>query len=255
MNNIILPLKNDFEAAAAFIKSIKRKDCTFFVGVTSDGKGKIKASKNVKVFVFKQGSAKEEIINSLSSEIGEGRIIILRKLITPKELDAFISSQSDITICATKKRNKFANFFYKLWKKMVRAMFDFNFFEGDVSVVAISEKLAPVAKNLKNLSYASRVNRWKGVSESQVEVSSPPAKKEYRRARVNLGLVGWSLLFVAIIASTVVYFIFCPATFLSCFMWACGIFLSLVALVIAIGIYILNVKAGKRIFKEAEREE
>ncbi len=255
MNNIILPLKSDFEAAAAFIKSVKRKDCTFFVGITSEGKDKIKASKYVKVFVYKNGTAKEEMINSLSAEICEGRIIILRKLITAKELDAFIAAQSDIATCATKKRNKFADFFYKLWKRAVRAMFDFNFFDGDVSVVAISEKLAPVAKNLKNLSYASRVNRWKGVSESQIEVSSPPAKKEFRRARVNFGLAMWSLLFAAVIASTVVYFLFRPATFLSCFMWACGIFLSLVALTIAIFIYILNLKAGKRIFKEAEREE
>ena len=255
MNNIILPLNSEFEKAAEFIKSVKRKDCTFFVGITSEGKGKIKPSKYVKVFVYKSGSAKEEIINALSSEIGEGRIIILRKLVTPKELDGFISSETDITVCATKKRNKFSNFFYKLWKKIVHAMFDFTFFDGDVSVVAISERLAPVAKNLKNLSYASRINRWKGITESQVEVSTPPAKKEYKKVRVNFGLVGWSALFLAMIASTVVYFLFRPATFLSCFLWACGIFLSLVSLVLSIVIYILNVRTGKRIFKEAEREE
>lgn len=254
MNNIILPVVSDCEKAAEFIKSIKRKDCTFYVGLTSENSTKIKSSKYVKVFVYKNGSKKEEMINSLSHEIGDGPIIILRKLITKEELDKFISSQTEITVCETKKLNKVSAFFYKLWTKLVRALFGFVFFEGDISVVAISENLAPVAKNISNLSYATRINRWKGISQSKVATSSPAAKKEYDVARANVMIVGWICLFLAVVASTAVYFIFCPATFLAAFLWAAALLLSTLSLLIAIIVYLLNVKTGKRIFNDALKE-
>ena len=134
-------------------------------------------------------------------------------------------------------------------------MFDFSFFEGDVSVVALGENAAMVAKNITNLSYATRINRWKGLSQSAVSVASKPAKKEYDKVKVNAMLIGWIALFLAVIASTAVYFVFAKASFLAGFLWACALLLSLLSVVIAINIYLLNVKTGKRLFKKAEREE
>lgn len=255
MNNIILPVISDYEKAQEFVKSIKRKDCVFLVGTTKSGEKFFKNSKYVKVFVFKEQSKKEEIINSLSQNIENGKIIVLRKLINAGELDKFISSSTDITVCATKKLNKFCQFFYNIWQKIIRLMFDFSFFEGDVSVVALSENASMVAKNLNNLSYATRINRWKGMTQSAVETSSKPAKKEYDKVKLNVMLVGWILLFFAIIASTVVYFVFEKASFLAGFLWACAIFIGLLSVIISVNIYLLNIKTGKRLFKKAEKEE
>lgn len=255
MNNIILPVTSDFEQTAQWLKTIKIKNTTFYVGVTSKGKEFFKNSKSVKVFVFVDGSAKEEIINSLSKEVGQGRIVILRKLITQDELEKFIASQSDITVCATKKRNKFSEFFYRIWAKMVKFLFDFKFFDGDVSVVAISSRVAPTAKYISNLSHATRVNRWKGVSTSAVETSTPPAKKEYSRARSNCMLIGWIALFLAIVASITVYYLFMPVSFLSVFLWICALLISILCLLLSIIIYIMYHKTGQRMFKTAKREE
>lgn len=255
MNNIILPVNRDFEKAQEFIKSIKRKDCVFIVGTTKEGEQFFKNSKYVKVYVFKAKSKKEEMINSLAEYVQDGKIIVLRKLISAAELNEFIASTTDITVCATKKLNKFCQFFYNIWQKIIKLLFDFSFFEGDVSVVALGENAAMVAKNITNLSYATRINRWKGLSQSAVSVASKPAKKEYDKVKVNAMLIGWIALFLAVIASTAVYFVFAEASFLAGFLWACALLLSLLSVVIAINIYLLNVKTGKRLFKKAEREE
>lgn len=255
MNNIILPVVSDFEQTAQWLKSTKLKDTIYYVGVTAEGKEYFKRSKNTKVYVFANGSAKEEIINSLSSEIGNGKIVILRKLITKVELEKFLSSKTDLTVCESKKRNKISNFFYKIWEKMVKILFDFKFFDGDISVVAIGERLSPVAKHISNLSHATRVNRWKGVTTSSIETSSPPAKKEYSHVGASFMLIGWLLLFLAVVASTTVYHLFMPATFLSVFLWVCALLISLLCFYISILVFVLYTKTGKRIFKKAKMEE
>lgn len=255
MVNILLPVIENFEEAEQFIKSVKRSDCLFLVGTTPKAKDFFKKSKKVKVFVYKQGSKKEEIINSLAEHVTDGKIIVLRKIITPSELDSFIASQADVTVCQTKKPNKLSAFFIKLWRKTITLIFDFNFFNGDVSVVALGENLSDVAKNISNLSYATRINRWKGISQASVPVSSKPVKKEYDAVKINAMLIGWIALFLAVIASTAVYFVFVKPTFLAGFLWACALFLSLLSVIISINIYLLNVKTGKRLFKKANKEE
>lgn len=254
MVNIILPVISNFENYANFIKSSKRKDVTFFVGVTKEGESFFSKSKFVKLYIFENGSAKEEIINSLSSRVGDGKVILMRKLISNDELDSFIKSKTDITVCAVKEKNKLCVFFNNIWKKIIKFIFDFKFFSGDVSVVAISEKLNLVVRNIPNLSYVTRVNRWIGVTESSVETVSKPEKKEYNSIKNLAMLFIWLLLFLGIVAGTVVYFIFIQATFISVFLWACAIMVSLITLFLATVIFVLNIKTGKKYFKKAKLE-
>lgn len=255
MNQIILPVISDFEQTSKWLKSTKIKDTIFYIGVTAEGKNFFKNSKTTKVFVFANGSAKEEIINSLAPELGEEKVVILRKLISKDELERFLFSETDLTICATKKRNKFSNFFYKIWEKMIKMLFGFKFFDGDVSVVAINDRLAPVAKRIPNLSHATRVNKWKGASISSVETASQPAKKEYNHVGSAFMLIGWLTLFLAVVASTVVYFLFMPATFLSVLLWVCALVISSLCFYISIAVFVLYTKTGKRIFRTAKRED
>lgn len=255
MNQIILPVISDFEQTAQWLKQTKLKNTTYYVGVTAEGKDFFKKSKFVKVFVYANGSAKEEIINSLSQELDSGKIVILRKLITKEELEKFLASETDVTVCASKKRNKFVNFFYKIWEKMVKMLFDFKFFDGDISVVAIGDRLSPVAKYISNLSHATRINRWKGVSVSSVETASLPAKKEYNHVGAAFMLVGWLMLFLAVVASTAVYYLFMPVSFLSVFLWMCALIVSLLCFYLSILIFVLYKKTGKRMFKTAKRED
>ncbi len=254
MTNILFPLTSDFENANALLKSFKKSDCVFYVGLTSENANKIKKSKFVKVFVYKSGSKKEEMINALGKEVESGKIVILRKVISKQELESFIAAKSDVAVCATKKRNFISNFFYKIWAKIMKFAFDFNFYDGDVSVIAFSDRLSQVAKNVPNLSNVSRVNRWKGVSEEKIQTSSSPAKKEYDKAKSTLIFLGWIALFLAVVGGASAYFVLCKATFLTGFAWAAAILISFVTAFLAVNIYVLNLKTGKRRFGEAIKE-
>lgn len=252
MTNIIFPVTENFEENAKYVKSLKIS-ANILVGVTEEGKEAFKFRKaGMKVKVFKSGSKKEEMINSLQQLLEEGATIILRKQLSHDELLKFLTSKTDITVCDQKKRNKFCEFFFNIWKKIIRLLFDFSFFDGDVSAVGFSEEISKVILNISNLSYASRVNRWKGVTVGYVKTSSPPAKKEYSRARNNIMLIGFVALFLGVIASIVVYYLFCPVTFLSVLLWICAVLITGLGLLISVAIYILTIKTGKRYFSKAE---
>lgn len=254
MINIILPLTCDYDKAKELISSVKRKGVTFIIGVTSAAAGVFKNTAKQKVYVFENGSKKEEMINSLAQFVTAERLIILRKIITAEELFAFIDSNADVTVCQTKTRKKVGAFFNRLWQKFVGFIFGFKFFNGDISVVSLNELSTQVALQSKNLSYITRVNRWKGMTQNAVATSSPPAKMEYDVGKSFGFLFAYIALFVAVITGSALYFALCPIIFVLALLWAALILTSTLLLVIGIIIFILNVKTGKRVFKNAKLE-
>lgn len=252
MLNIIFPVIDDFESNANYVKNLKISG-NILVGVTEAGAKFFKFKKSgIKVKIFKDVSHKEEIINSLQPYLEEGKILILRKQLTSDEISKFFSSKTDITICAKKKRGKIGEFFYRLWEKIIRVLFDLTFFDGDISAISFSEKLSSVVQNIPNLSSVSRVNRWKGVSVGTVTTTSKPAKKEYSKIKNNIMLIGWTTLFLGVIASITVYYIFKPVSFLSVLLWLAGFLVAGLGVIIAIAVYFLTIKSGKRYFSKAE---
>ena len=252
MNNIIIPVIGVDQLE--FVEEVKKlKNIKIIIGITEEISKNLKKTtkKNVIVKVFTNGAKKEEIINSLRDQIDEGRVLICRKAITKEEINEFFKVNSDIAVCDV-KRNKFQAFFFNLWQEFMSILFGFKLFEGDVSVVMFNENLFKVISNIENLSYASRVNKWKGVSVKSINTQSPPIKKEYDKLKSNLMLYGWISLFLAIIASTIVYFIFVKATFLTGLLFASAILIAQVGMLIAIAIFNLNIKVGQRIFKKAK---
>lgn len=256
MVNLIFPVIDEFDKNADYIKSLKNPDYFVIVGVTEDGAKYFNFKKTgFKVKIFKQGSKKEEIINALQTELRKGSLIILRKRVDDEVIKNFANSKFDITVCDKKKTNKFCEFFVNLWKKVVRFLFDLAIFEGDVSVVAFSDKISDVVRNISNLSYASRINRWKGVDIGYVETNSKPAKKEYSRQKNFIMLFSWIFVLLAVIGSTVVYFYFKPATFLAVFLWICALLIASLCTIIAVIVFTITLKIGKRYFLKAQEVE
>ena len=252
MNNIIVPVVN--EDLLEFSERLKKRDDLLIVGITKSLEKSFKKirKKNVIVKVFEDGSKKEEIINSLQDEIEEGKVLICRKSISDEEIDKFFSSDGDIITCK-QKRNRFQQFMFGLWQTFIKMLFGFQFFEGDISVVCFSEKLFPVLKNISNLSYSSRINKWKQVEIKEVEILSKPAKKEYDKTKINVMLYGWIAIFLCVAASSFVYFYFVKATFLTGFLYFCAILIAFVMLLIATAIYYLNIRCGQRMFEKARK--
>lgn len=253
MTNIIIPIISG--DMIEFLERVKKyKDVFVVVGALKSFENEIKKTKknNVVIKFFEDGSKKEEIINALKEEIEEGAVIVCRKPLKDEELDKFISSEADITICK-EKRSKFHQFFFNLWQIFMGMLFGFRFFDGDVSVVGFNQKLSPVIKNIDNLSYSSRVNKWKKVKIDVVEVDSKPVKKEYDKVRANVILYSWIFLFVATVVSAFVYFYFVRGTFLTGFLYVCAIFIAQIMMFIAIAIFYMNIRCGQRVFAKAKQ--
>jgi len=249
MTNIIVPVNNE-EMLSFCDKIVKRKNLHIIIGVTESLKDKIKTkAKNVSVNVFSDKIVKEEMINDLKKYLDTGKVVIVRKNIDDDELDKFINSESEITMCKI-NRNKFQTFWFNLWQKIMKMLFGFKYFEGDISIISFSENLFNVINNIDSLSSVSRVNKWRGVSISYIDSKTPPVKKEYNKVKANLMLFGWIAFSLAIIASTVVFFLFVKATIIYAMLFTAAIFISVIGVFIASAIYGMNIKIGQKNFEE-----
>lgn len=256
MINLIFPITTDTpENRKFFDETNKRKDVNFLVGVTEELKDIYKnssANKNLTVAVYKNGSNCEEIINAIKGYAKKGKMMIVRAPILQKELDKFISSKQDITYCSKKKvTNKFVAFFKELGQKIIRTIFGFSPYQGNVRAIAFSENPSDILREGYNISYATRVDRWKGYSYAEIDVQGDEVKPSYNVKKVAISLAIWSFVLLAAIAGTILYFSFLPATFLSVFVAICGIFLSATALLIASAIALLKMNAGERYYEKA----
>ena len=65
-------------------------------------------------------------------------------------------------------------------------------------------------------------------------------------------LIGWTTLFLGVIASITVYYIFKPVSFLSVLLWLAGFLVAGLGVIIAIAVYFLTIESGKRYFSKAE---
>ena len=256
MVNLIFPITaNSPENKDFFEKTKKRNDVNFLVGVTEEIKNNFKVAatnKRVKVIVFKNTAKKEEMINSLKDYAPVGGLFIVRSPISQTEINEFLESSSDITLCQKKQRGKIAAFFERVGQKIIKSLFGFTPYKGDVTAISFSEDVSDILRDGYNISYATRVDRWKGYSYSTVEVEAPQVKLEYNKTSVALMLSLWIFVLMATIAGTVVYFCFRPATFLSVFIWMAVIFMAVVAVLISISVTLLKITAGERYYGKAK---
>ena len=252
MENIIIPIVSE-EMISFANETAKRNNTRVLIGVVESLSKQIRTPKKFdgEIKIFADNTKKESMINSLCCCADEGKILICRKSVSEEEIQKFFASKTDITVCE-EKHNKFKNFFYKVWQYIIKLLFGFNFFDGDISIVCFSEKLYPVVSSLSNISFQTRVNRWKYVSVSQVATKGPVAVKEYNKTRTIATFLSWVFLFLATIVSTIVFYLYFNAKFITCLLFACAILLSLVGVIISGAIFNLNVRVGQKNFDKAK---
>ena len=261
MLNVIFPITEDTKENKKLLEVLKKKKGTrLIVGVKESLKKnfKLSESENVVYRIYADESKKEEMINSLNAFTKKGKILFIRKPITEDELDGFLSSKSDITICSEKKRNAFSNFFYKLGKLMTGFLFGFTTYGGKNNAILFGEEPSDVLRMANNISFSTRVNRWKGYSVSSVQVDGDGYKFEYNKLSIASMICLWLSLFLMSVTGTIVYFCYAQATFLSVLLFVCLNILLCIALLIAITVAIMRKDAGERYFgiaKEIKKKE
>lgn len=258
MVNVIFPIIEDTKENKNFFDLLKKQKKVYIVaGVTQSlqKKYKITDGKLGVVKVYENDSKKEEVINSLKKHLKKGSILIIRKPITKEELDKFVESNADITICAEKKRNSFKTFFNNIKKKMIKFLFGFLPYSDKLNAIMFNDNPSEVLQNALNISFFTRVDRWKGYSYASVDVSGESVKLDYKKSSLWTMLCIWIGLLALAIAGTVLYFCFLQPTFLGVFIIMAVLIILIIAVLIAVTMSLLKWSVGDRYFKMAKEIE
>ena len=253
MVNVLIPINENYQEYSRLISEISfYNDINIIVGITEDLEKNVIKDENVKYLVFKNGSNKEEILNAMSKFVLAGKILILRKSISKKDFNKIIATNEKIVITKSKPTNKFVSFFKKIWHKIVKLFFGVAFYEGNTSVIMFDDDLSEVLLQTGNISYNSRVNRWRGIDETAVDIEDkktvkfPVDKKQNITFSITIACL---IAFVALASTLICLFVnltFILGLFLACVDIIC-IFVALLLLLMLL----FNNKVGEKNIKEA----
>ena len=254
MINVIIPVvKNQQQYQKMIAQLLVYSDLNIIVGLTEDIDKTFIKEDGVRYLVFKNNTNKEQMINSLSMFVLSEKILILRQTIEKKDLEKFLFSNQPILLAKEKKKNKFANFFVKLWHIIVHIFFGVGFYEGNTDVIMFSQDLSEVLLQIGNLSYNSRVNRWRGVVESSVDVSLSKSDKYPIDKKQNLiYTVVASTLFAVAILFTLLLCLFVNINFILGLLIVCVDIICVFVAIILFMMLSFNNKVGKKIVGEGE---
>ena len=253
MINILIPITQNakgYKKIIADLSSIEEGE--IFIGVTTSQKDALQYPnrENIHVIEYDNSAKREEIINSLQKYIQVGSLFIMRKPITYNESKDFLKKEEDIVVCKT-NYSPIKKFFFIIWQKILRLCLGVRLYDGDTSAIYFGEDLATVLAQSNNLSYSSRVDRWRGVEQSSVIVEGEPVKTEVdKKENIKYLLYGLLTLMLGVAVTTVVA-IFAKVSviiglFLFCLDAICfAVFLLLIVVII------FNTVVGKKKFSSA----
>ncbi len=249
MINLILPIVDDPDKYLPFLGSLAGKDAKVFVGIRKgltlnlaqndqknekSGKRGRKSAKfendkkvlDIEIHTFSETAKMEEIINSLHSvNMQRGKVLVCRRPLTDAEFEKLASSSKDI-VALKAKHSKFVSFMKKAAEKIVKRFFAFTFFE-DISAICFGENMFELMSTIRDLSMASRINRFVGLDIEEVETAERQVKKDYSRwGNISLFLL-WTFVLLASVAGGVLVCVFTPLHVLTVILVIFWIFLAL----------------------------
>ena len=254
MINVLIPIGSNLKSYQQMIDGLSHfYDVNIIVGLSEKQEDQIVKLDNVRYVIFKDGTDREAMINSLSMFVLAGQILILRRAVDAKKLEKILSSNAGITLAKNRPGNKFTAFFINLWHKLVQMFFGVKFYEGDNSIIKFSQDLSEVLLQTGNLSYNSRVNRWKGVDQTVVEVDWGKAEKFSTDKKQTLiySLTAAALIVVATVV-TVLLCVFANINFVLGLLIVCIDIICIFMAIILLMMLAFNNKVGKKIVGEGE---
>ena len=198
MINVIIPVVDKPQVYLPILNEIAgRKDCRLYIGALEKFKD-VSFPKNAEVKFYKADSKKEEILNSLHAiEKERGQVIIIRRPLESAEFKALIESRADIAYLK-KPKSRFSAWWANLWKKLIKKIFAFYYFE-DISAVKFNENTFNLISSLTNLSYITRIDRFVGLKEETISSKNRSPRREYNRAGTFFKLFGAILFFALMV--------------------------------------------------------
>lgn len=254
MINVIVPIVHNAKSYKKVLSSLVNVDnVNVLIGVVSSQMSVLQTLEgdNIYYVEFKDGSNREAIINSLQKYIGDGALLIMRKPILPNELSEFLNTDKDVVVC---KRNMSTvkNLFFQLWQKILRLCLGVRLYEGDTSVIYLGEDIATVISGTRNLSYSTRVDRWRGLVHGSVIVQGEPVKTD-KDIKLNIKYALIALLAIIIgVVVTVVVSLYARVNIIVGLLLFCLDVICLATALILLVMIIFNNTVGKKNFGYAE---
>lgn len=253
MLNVLIPIVSNVKSYQKLISALNNaENINVLIGITSSLKSQIMnfASDNIFLIEYENGSSRESIINGMQKYLEEGAVMILRKPITIEEFNNFIRAKKDIVLCE-KKVNKFKQFINFIWQKMLKLFLGVKLYEGDTSVILFGEDISSVFSSINDLSFSSRVDRWRGLEQGTVEVKGSAVKTEVdKKAIFKYLIISIISLLVGVVVTTCVS-LFAPMSIIVGLLLFCLDIICLTILCIMIVLIIFNYTIGKKHFENA----
>ncbi len=258
MVNVIVPICKDGKNYIKILEKLSNiSSVRVILGVTEDEKEKIYQfadQENISFHVFEKGSKTEEIINSLQKYIEQGSVMIMRKPIKMEEFNRFISQRKDIVTCE-RKMGKVKAFFFMLWQNILKLFLGVRLYAGNPSVIYFSEEISAVLAQSYNLSYSSRVDRWRGIEQAVVQVDGDDVKTPVDKKSNLKYIIGGAICLAVATVVTVFVCIFAQMSIIIGLLLAC---LDIIALATALIMAVMigfNTTVGNKKFKDANEVE
>lgn len=250
MVNVIIPITNNAKRYKKILSSLSRaNNVVVLVGVVSNQINELNFldSENIYIIEFQDGSKMEEIINGLQKYISVGSIMIMRKPISENEFNSFVNNNKDVVTCR-RNLSSFKAILFNFWQKILKTFLGVRLYEGDASVIYFAEDIASVILSSSNLSYNSRVDRWRGIEQGTVVVEGESVKTETdKKANIRNLIISLIAIAVAVSVTTVVS-IFARVNLIVGLLLFCLDFIALAIVLILLVITIFNNIVGKKQF-------
>lgn len=250
MVNVIIPITNNAKRYKKILSSLSRaNNVVVLVGVVSNQINELNFldSENIYIIEFQDGSKMEEIINGLQKYISVGSIMIMRKPISENEFNSFVNNNKDVVTCR-RNLSSFKAILFNFWQKILKTFLGVRLYEGDASVIYFAEDIASVILSSSNLSYNSRVDRWRGIEQGTVVVEGENVKTETdKKANIRNLIISLIAIAVAVSVTTVVS-IFARVNLIVGLLLFCLDFIALAIVLILLVITIFNNIVGKKQF-------
>ena len=253
MINILIPITQNAKGYKKIIVDLSsNEEAEIFIGVITSQKNALQYPNrdNIHVIEYDNAAKREEIINSMQKYIQVGELFIMRKPITYNEFKDFLKNDMDIVVCKT-NLSPIKKFFFMIWQKILRLCLGVRLYDGDTSAIYFGEDLAAVLAQSNNLSYSSRVDRWRGVDQGSVIVEGEPVKTEVdKKENIKYLLFGLLALILGAAVTTVVA-IFAKVNVIIGLFLFCLDAICLAVFLLLLVVIIFNTVVGKKKFSSA----
>ncbi|MBO5022097.1 MAG: hypothetical protein J6C53_01260 [Clostridia bacterium] len=258
MVNVIVPISKNGKNYVKILEKLSNiSSVRVLLGVTEDEKENLSqfaTQENMSFHVYEKGSNIEEIINSLQKYIQQGSVMIMRKPIKMEEFNRFISQRKDVVTCE-RKMGKIKAFFFMIWQSILKMFLGVRLYAGNPTVIYFSEEISAVLAQSYNLSYSSRVDRWRGVEQAVVEVDGEVVKTPVDKKANTKYIIGGAICLAVATVVTVFVCIFAQMSIIIGLLLAC---LDIIALATALIMAVMigfNSAVGNKKFKDANEVE